>query len=223
MRKYFTPLTGLICLFVRKITHGSCSVFFSSFFLERVFNGPVKTQMTQMAGTNLSNTNSSKLSLQELTFRATPALWRMRRCRFNAVFLSHRSQMRLGFFFFFPWIVLESEPWEEIYLTPLRPVRLLVWTRTRWGGSSSFWVFGWVLGGYGDRGADSRTDRWSSFVWPVGCAQANLETFISPFQCRIDASNGHREDKRSSGRYFPGSSWLRTQRATQIDPLAFSH
>lgn len=120
----------------------------------------------------------------------------MRRCQFKAVFESPRSQMHLGFF---SRIVLESEPWEEIYLTPLRPVRLLVWTRTRWGGSSSFWRFlGWDLEGFGGRDTDLRIDRWSSFVWPVGYAQANSETFISPLMwnfCQQWTEGGQEEQR----------------------------
>lgn len=95
--------------------------------------------------------------------------------------------------------VLESEPWEEIYLTPLRPVRLLVWTRTRWGGSSTFWRFlGWDLGESGGRDTDLRIDRWSSFVWPVGYAQANSEAFISPLMrdwCQQWTERGQEEQR----------------------------
>lgn len=102
----------------------------------------------------------------------------MRRCQFNAVFFKVLVLKCVSVFF--SRIVLESEPWEEICLT-LRTVRLLVWTRTRWGGSSSFWRFlGWDVGGYRGRRTDLRIDRWSSFVWPVGYAQANSEPFICP-------------------------------------------
>lgn len=141
------------------------------------------------------------------------------------VFESPRSRMRLGFFFFSsPRIVLESEAWEEIYLTPLRPVRLLVWTRTRWGGSSSCWRFlGWDLGGHGGRDTDFRIDRWSSFVWPVGYAKANSETFISTLMWDCCQQWTEREDKRSSASCFSWSSWLQTQPASQIDPFSFSH
>ena len=43
--------------------------------------------------------------------------------------------------------VLESESWEEICLTPLRCVRLLVWILARWGGSSSWRFLGGISGG----------------------------------------------------------------------------
>lgn len=47
--------------------------------------------------------------------------------------------------------ILESESWEEICLTPMRCVRLLVWIQARWGGCSSWRFLGGIWGGYRGR------------------------------------------------------------------------